>query len=103
MSRAIHRTANWCLGATVWGCAAFVFPWQLGWAGASATALLVYVAIAWALLLAADILHDPLSYRGPGAVRAQAGLFRVVFRLGVDEFIEPRDVLLRRHAPEACR
>ena len=75
MSRAIHRTANWCLGATVWGCAAFVFPWQLGWAGASATALLAYVAIAWALLLAADILHDPLSYRGPGAVRAQAGPF----------------------------
>jgi hypothetical protein len=75
MSRAIHRTANWCLGAGVWLCAAFVFPLQLGWAGASAAALLAYVAVAGALLLAADILQDPATYRGPGAVRAQVGPF----------------------------
>lgn len=75
MSRAIHSTANWCLGAAVWLCAAFVFPLQLGWAGAPALALLAYVAIAGGLLLTADILQDPLSYRGPRAVRAQAGPF----------------------------
>lgn len=75
MSRAIHRTANWCLGAGVWLCAAFVFPLQLGWAGASAAALAAYVAVAGVLLLGADILQDPVSYRSEGAVRAQAGPF----------------------------
>jgi hypothetical protein len=75
MSRAIHRTANWCLGAAVWLCAAFIFPLQLGWAGAPAAAVLAYVAIAGGLLLTADILQDPVSYRGSGAVRAQAWPF----------------------------
>jgi hypothetical protein len=75
MARAIHHTANWCLGGAVWLCAAFVFPLQLGWAGAPATALLAYIAIAGGLLLTADILHDPVSYRGPRAVRTQAWPF----------------------------
>lgn len=72
MTRAIHRTTNWCLGAVVWLCAAFVFPLHLGLAGAPAVALVVYAAVAAGLLLAADILHDPVTYRGGGAVRSQA-------------------------------
>jgi hypothetical protein len=75
MTRAIHHTANWCLGASVWLCAALVFPLQLGWAGAPVIGLLAYIAIAGGLLLAADILNDPVCYRGRGAVRSQAGPF----------------------------
>ena len=75
MTRAIHRTANWCLGAAVWLCAAFVYPLHLGMAGAPAFALVAYVALAGGLLLTADILQDPVSYRGEGTVRAQAWPF----------------------------
>ncbi|MGV3555640.1 MAG: hypothetical protein ACO1OD_10325 [Croceibacterium sp.] len=105
MTRAIHHTANWCLGASVWLCAALVFPLQLGWAGAPVIGLLAYIAIAGGLLLAADILHDPLSYRGKGTVRAQASPFlmavalpaALAFLLGqvlapLDQAVEEEDV-----------
>jgi len=75
MSRAIHRTTNWCLGAAVWLCAAFVFPLHLGLAGAPLPAFVAYVAVAGGLLLTADILQDPAAYRGAGAVRSQAWPF----------------------------
>jgi hypothetical protein len=81
MSRTIHRTTNWCLGAAVWLCAAFVFPLHLGTAGAPPWALIAYIALAGGLLLAADILQDPVAYRGVGTVRAQASPFLMAVAL----------------------
>ena len=75
MSRAINRTTNWCLGTGVWLYAAFVCPLHLGMAGVPATALAGYVAVATGLLLTADILQDPASYRRAGTVRAQGAPF----------------------------
>lgn len=72
MTRALHRTTNWFVGGAVWLCAALVFPLHLGHAGAPAAALLIYAPVAAGLLLIADILHDPRTYRGGGSVRSQA-------------------------------
>jgi len=62
MNADIFRRPSWSFGLAVWLCAAFFFPLHLGWSGAPMASLFAYTVIAAALLLVADVLHDPETY-----------------------------------------
>ena len=58
----IFREPTLCCGVPVYICAAVIFPFQLGWTGASLPGLAAYLGLAAVLFAIADTFEAPTFY-----------------------------------------
>jgi hypothetical protein len=68
----LFREPTLCCGLPVYICAAVVFPFQLGWTGASLLGFGLYLVLAAGLFSVADVFEAPSFYPKWGYVVPQA-------------------------------